>query len=288
MEQPLLKKEDKLLTFKNLIEETAALGFEVNIESSEALLFAARRALMTIYTDRGDFSTIKFTKRGFPVKPSRPIKHKGGEAERISFSARAMSFRASGSGILLINDEAGERSITFNGEQEIKAFLFGNGFIEFNGDYAYTVSGLSFFSEIYSPSEEDLPVYRGFAEYDMRELTDDFLSFVGNPYSPEHREISGAALRGTSVRLPEEYDGEVCIDYRKAPVMPTGDIDEELQLPCGCVHLLPLITAAYIWLDDDEGKAQYYMSLYREGMAALNVYSRLSVNTEYRDVTGWA
>jgi hypothetical protein len=51
--------------------------------------------------------------------------------------------------------------------------------------------------------------------------------------------------------------------------------------------MLPLLTAAFMWLDDDAGKAQYYMSLYRDLVANTKRYSSNKIDTVYR-VNGWA
>ncbi len=276
------------LRYKDLIRETAALGFESVVEEEDAMLFAARRALMTLYTDRAVFSTARFRKRAFPNVPVRNIEHMGGTTVSVSFSARAMSFKSYGIGECIIYDGSGERRIRLVGECEVRRFLFGDGHVEFTGVYAYSICDLAFFPEITSAHEEDIPLHRGYAEYDMSALTNDFLSFVGMPYAPSSEEIRGSRLIGHIARLPESYGGDVLIDYRVAPIMPTGDPEEEIYTPPGSSQLLPLLTAAYVWLDDDAEKSQYYMSLYRDGMAALNVYSRASVSGAYKNVTGWA
>ena len=61
-----------------------------------------------------------------------------------------------------------------------------------------------------------------------------------------------------------------------------------LDIPSELEHLVALVTASYVWLDDDPEKAQYYMSLYREGMSALKIYTRRAVDTAFTDATGWA
>ena len=94
---------------------------------------------------------------------------------------------------------------------------------------------------------------------------------------------------GNTVQVPViNYDGEVTVLYKRTPQTLTNDIDQIIDIPDEYQHLLALLTAAYIWLDDDPTKAQYYMSLYREGMLAIRLYSRNPSNCEYHDVTGWA
>ena len=89
--------------------------------------------------------------------------------------------------------------------------------------------------------------------------------------------------------LPYGYIGEAVIRYRRsAPEVSINAPDRELDIPGELETLVPLLAAAYVWLDDDADKAQYYMSLYREGMSAVKLYTRGGVNTEFCDATGWA
>ena len=64
--------------------------------------------------------------------------------------------------------------------------------------------------------------------------------------------------------------------------------DRELDIPKELESLVPLLAAAYVWLDDDADKAQYYMSLYRDGMSAVKLYTRRAVDTGFENATGWA
>ena len=65
-------------------------------------------------------------------------------------------------------------------------------------------------------------------------------------------------------------------------------MDSEVDIPREIEHLVPLLTAAYVWLDDDEEKASYYMAIYRENLASLKLYSTSCKNNSYVDLTGWA
>ena len=63
--------------------------------------------------------------------------------------------------------------------------------------------------------------------------------------------------------------------------------DAPLDIPSGAAHLLSLLVAAFIWLDDDAEKAQYYMALYRDGLAAYK-YRQLSQRDKKYHTNGWA
>ena len=51
--------------------------------------------------------------------------------------------------------------------------------------------------------------------------------------------------------------------------------------------MLPLLTASFMWLDDDAAKAQYYMSLYRDMVTNVKRFQTSKIDAEYR-VNGWA
>ena len=52
-------------------------------------------------------------------------------------------------------------------------------------------------------------------------------------------------------------------------------------------HLLPLLTAAYVWLDDDRDKALFYLAMYRESLAASKKNREILGRGGYRTENGW-
>ena len=88
-------------------------------------------------------------------------------------------------------------------------------------------------------------IWRAFTEYDVK----------------KDREI---------VIKMDDYDGAFRIYYLKEPthVSSTTDTSFVFDIPLVAHKLLPLLTAYYLWLDDDERKAVMYKNDY---MDALNV-----------------
>ena len=64
-------------------------------------------------------------------------------------------------------------------------------------------------------------------------------------------------------------------------------LDSEIPIPPDVESLLPLATAAFLYLDDEPTAAEYYMSLYREESAILRRYATRAIDTAYRH-NGWA
>ncbi len=278
------------MTYNDLYKEIIALGFESEIDSQDRLLASVNRALNTIFTERAVFSDVNIYQRKYaPSLKIKRIEHKGTESDTVSYNARCYSFISSGVGSYKICEGEDERIFSFSGENQLhKGFLHGEGKIEFFGDYSFIVTNLSVFDELFGEGEEHIPLISEYREYDVDDYADSFLSFASLPTDKSSRAIKGAIIRGKKIRIPCDYEGWISLTYRRGAKKATGLAEEEIFLPCGCEHLLPLLTAAYVWLDDDSEKAEYYMSLYREGMSAVKYYNRTSISDTYQSTNGWA
>ena len=101
--------------------------------------------------------------------------------------------------------------------------------------------------------------------------------------------IAGAYSTGDTLYIPTEYSGKVKITYKPSPAKITDeDMAAEIDIPKSLEHLLPILTASYLWLDDDAEKAEYYAAIYRSEANRITLTSRKSIDTSYNDVTGWA
>ena len=278
------------MNYNDLCEEICALGFEGDTEYNDTLLFCIRRALNTIYTERPVYRTAELYKN--PLITAEKIKnfsHSSGAEDKIGFCAKAYSFITSGVGRYEIEDPAGKRAFEFSGERVIhKGFLYGIGEIRFLGEFFYTVYDFATFSELYGPREDCIPLASEYTEYDLRKYVSDFLSPASLPTDDEGRAIPKSFIRAGVMFIPNEYAGRIFLSYKKAPESLSGEPDEEIILPDGCEHLAPLLAASYFWLDDDSEKSQYYMSLYRNGMAEVRIHGPTHINNSYLNTDGWA
>ena len=278
------------MNYSDLYKEVCALGFEKDIEMSDALLFSARRAISEIYTERPVYKTAELYKNPLHLsKKINKISHGAAEECKIDFNAKAYSFTTSGIGMYTISDLAGRREQEFSGEKVLhRGFLYGSGEITFSGEFFYTVYDIAFISEIYGPDVSDIPTCSDFVEYDLRERTEDYLIPASAPCDGGGYAIPGAYIHDGIMKIPCGYSGKIVFTYKKAPPNLRGASDEDIILPDGCEHLLPLLTSAYFWLDDDSEKSQYYMSLYREVMASVRIHGPAHINNSYKSVNGWA
>jgi len=276
------------MTYNDLCEEIKALGFEAAIDSPTRLLSAAKRAQREIYSVRPVFSSAMIYQRiPKPIYLKSELVFNGRDEITLPYSsARALSFRSTGDGSVTVKERGEERTIAFSGLNSVtRAFLHGDGELIFRGEYSYTVSSLAVYGEITSSSTEDIPLSGMPKEYDMTELIDGFISLAAPPSDTLGNVIEGAVLCGDLLSVPSEYSGDVClICKRGSELTETGEID----IPSECEPLLALLTASYYWLDDDPDKAQYYRSLYREGMTALRYNNRARFDNNVSTGNGWA
>ena len=103
-----------------------------------------------------------------------------------------------------------------------------------------------------------------------------------------HLQVSRLA-RDNTLFIPSDYEGEIHLTYRRVPSAILADApNATIDLSPALAHLLPLLTAAYLWLDDDAGKAQFYMQMYMEGIRDIRLSRPVSASTEMKDTHHWA
>ncbi len=278
------------MTLQDIKKEVAALGFEADVSIDNGFIFSLRRALWTAYSERGVHKTLRLYQR--TQKPdflAEKTIHNAGEELAFSFVGGAYYFRTAGCGSFTVSDKSGSRKTDFNSVGSThRGFIYGEGKISFSGNFCYTVYDLCHFKELFSDSEDDI-FFGKFKEYSLKDYAPDFLGICDEIRDSDGRGITGASVCTGTLLIPYEYEGEITLTYRCAPPDVTPDVtDRELDIDPELSHLIPMLAASYIWLDDDAEKAQYYMTLYRNGMASLKMYSTRCLDSKYENVTRWA
>ncbi len=277
------------MTYNELKAQVAGLGFERTVSDDDALLRATERALSILYLDLPR----PRTKRIYIRAPKltmvyKTVHHSGGESEEYKLYGTAFSFRPHGNGeYQLIEGNTATRVKFFADNGVVKGGFSGSATIKFFGDFDYVVTSLASFSGKYDLSLCDVCEYTEKREIPLSEVIADF-SALADKSTYINGTMYGTDLfaRDGILYVPFLFDGEVEINYFPAPTPPkkTG---ENLDIPRCAEHLFPLLVASFIWLDDDEGKAQYYMALYRDG---INRIIRISPSQkcEKYPTNGWA
>ena len=279
------------MTLDELKNDVAALGFEGSVEDDSIFISSVNRALGIIYTDRPVTKTsiVHFDAPRISFKREF-IEHHSGEDITLTVRGMGLSFRTIGEGECTIRETGGGGSfVNFSTHNQLTRRKIKNeATITFSGDYYYTVSNLVVFDDLTSTNLTDIREYSPRKEALPTEYCSDFRAFAGPPRDINGEIVNEAELRDGRISVPFEFSGDIYLTYYRTPTKITQmnpnlviDVSEE------CATLLPLLTASFLWLDDDAAKAQYYMSLYRDSIANIKRFSTMRIDNKY-SVNGWA
>ncbi len=279
------------MTLQELRNDVARLGFESYIEDEEVFLSSLNRAMKLIYTDRPVSKTIAIPIGAPKIRiHKKMIEHHRGE--RITFYADggiALCFSSTGMGECTIANGNGSETIELIGTDTVtKRILTGEESISFSGNGYFTVTNLTVYDEIPGSLESDIPSYSPWYELNPESYCTDFRSFASLPTDEHGQIIESVTLRDGRLYIPRDYSGLIYLTYYRMPSVITEDDDNAIiDISNECSALLPLLTASFMWLDDDAAKAQYYMSLYRDAIANIKRFSVNQIDTAYL-TNGWA
>lgn len=278
------------MTLNELLAETYALGFEDAGRLDPAFAFAASRALRLITSEHGYEKCSKIFIPSLDISYHERELH-GSQSKTVKFVARgtAYSFRAYGTGTFFVKDGTVTRAFTFSTADSPFRGKIINGEAEFTffSGTAFTLIDFAAFASVYS--EEDIPLYAELRSYNLGEQIPDFSYATRPPTTPDGKELEGAYISGEELKLPATLCGELSIYYKSIPrALTVDDGEKDIDIPKKCLHLLPILTAAYIWLDDDEQKAAYYMQIYNDESQRLRRGTPKLIDSKYTDTAGWA
>jgi len=278
------------MTIYQLKDDVARLGFESEIEDEDHFIASANRALSVIYVDRPVTKTAIATLGGPRVAQKREfIEHFSKEVITIPFSGMSLSFTSEGRGTCIITDSSGSNTVSLSMKDQLtKQFVNGDGYLTLTGDNYFTISNFAVFKDKTSNNTPDIPLYTPFRELNPSDWCNDFRAFAGPPCDKDGNPVDEVKLIDGRVRAPYELRCEVYLTYYRSPtLMSVDNILVPIDISNESAPLLPFLTAAFLWLDDDPAKAQYYMNLYRDLMANIKMFSTNKIDADYR-VNGWA
>jgi len=279
------------MTLNDLRDEISALGFEREIDIDKNLIFAVRRALATVYTERSVHNA--FFVEHHPIMPTLVCKfftHSPENTESFTLKGKAYSFAVSGTGFFSVEEDGARTEHSFSSPLYIwKGFIKNEATVRFFGEYAFDVFNVALFDALKSDSEDDLFYYGSPFEYNLSELRRDFHSFTSLPTDEHGQKIKGALLQGDKLIIPWGYRGKINLTYKvKAPEVSMNFAESEIGIAREVEHLIPLLSAAYYWADDAPDKAEYYLALYKDAMRSAKQFDTRNLGGGYDDVTGWA
>ena len=276
------------MTYNELKDAVSQLGFESGVGDEEAFIGAAGRALSILFIDRPSIVPMELFVTPPRVMELYPvIRHRGGESISFRLTGAAISFTTAGIGEYTLRRGDSLTTVTFGPSEVIRLFIDGEVELTFGGKYDYTVTGLCSFASTTGPSIEDIPVYSRTLRHAPDRDRGDFSSFFSRPTDENGNIVAEARLEGGMIELPFDFEGELYYSYCRTPRKILGQSDEIIDVPRGLEPLLALLTASFLWLDDNSGMAQYYMALYRDVLSGIVRYSKSNVSTDY-ETNGWA
>lgn len=299
-----------------LYKQTAQLGFEDSLDDSDRFYYAANRALLQVCKIRPAV--------GYYLINHKPLENLVVNAtfspvEKIddliyeASDAKSYYFETDGNGVLYVElYNAGTDKWDIISTQTLtskRTFVPYRGFIKkdgsfinglirlrFTGEFLYSVKSVAIYRNLISGDVADIPAYEAFTRYDIKELVSDFLALS----CPPIQEADGHAVLNqeyaqegdSTILLPYNQKGVFKVLYERRPkeIVNTGettndnavvDLDDEL------CSLMPILIAAYVWVDDEPSKSEYYMSLYRERVQEITYKQKDTAPVYMKNTNGW-
>ncbi len=265
------------MTYDNIKQDVLALGFTDDLEDEKQFLLALNRAQSLLASEFPKKKTLVLARSNAQPKMTydnafgnQISLHKG---EKIAFLYRLFD------GAILFGDtplplQSGAGSFRYVAESD--------GAFSLEGD-----------AEMYAISlyDADIPlalceVNLPYVEYEIAKYDSGARAICALPSTVEGYAIEGASVEGLTFRLPRGYQGVFLVNYERSPAeirQNTKEIEIEERL----FPLFSLLVCAYLWLEDEPERAQYYMALYREGRERLRMAKTTHSEKINTDMLGW-
>ena len=148
-----------------------------------------------------------------------------------------------------------------------------------------TVTDFSFLRNV----EEGVRRRASSTEYDLSRLIPGGLSLAAPPARTDGRILTEGRdyrIRGSVLTILLSTPCQLTLSIVRLPRY----FDLSCDLPdvrAEAMGVLPLLTAAYVWLDRDREKSLFYLSMYRESLARLSSNGRGEGTAVYGHGNGW-
>lgn len=305
------------MTIKELYDSVAQLGFETSLEDNDRFYLAVNRAIIQINRLRPKTKVYELSH--FPIDnllgndKGEPVSNDDEALIFVADGAKAYYFECNGNGTLIIEKNiAGDEWAVIGSETLMSAdgsFTKYRGFIKdgsefytgtvrlrFAGEYILWVKNVAMYDKLRSGKVTDIPDFSEYVAYDFASLANDFASFVRPPIADAGQNkgfvldsdyfVSGDA----TLLIPASVKGSYSVRYNKKIASINQDENAEttnIDLDDDLCAILPNLVAAYIWVDDEPTKAEYYLSLYREQAAEIYATAKKLEPVVYRNRNGW-
>ena len=274
------------MTLIELSEEVSALGFDGQIPTDYRFRTAASRALSILFSDSFLIERTEICVLApKTVKQISLLTHVGGKEETLPLAGRAYSMYVSGRGSFTVTDSDGPRKTSFGTRgKRMTGSLRGDATLTLSGERDFAITELTLYSALYGDDIINIPLSPTPC-YDMQDLVSDFGGFVGGITDKYGRPFASASLSGSKITFPKDTVGRYIIPYRRSGINITeSQLSERIDIPKSAEHLLALMTAHLLLIDDEPALAEHYLELYRK---APKVRESVSFDCGWKD-NGWA
>ncbi len=286
------------MTYRELLEEVADLGFDANVESLTGLASATNRALRHIGRFLPPVTQVILSQRApvYELREETPVQ---GTLSASGGGVMGLSFEFIGEGFVRAEGdiETKERSIAsprwavckmvFSSPQDVT--------LTFADTKGLALRSLALLSAVDDTEcEALLPLWGEKVRYELPELCPEYQSLGGVPVTEAGAEIRGYAVDREALYLPREVRGKIQVTVRRKPRLTTldcfseeGNMDGEVDCPDEITDLLPLLVASYVWIDLEPEKAQYYKARFDEQYAMWRMQQKFQGKMRVVNRSGW-
>ena len=315
------------MTLQDLYKAVSQLGFEDSLgdDSTDRFIYATNRALIEIDSLRPRRRRVDINHRvpnNLLFTEPKYIER----TETLAFAtrnAKSYYFEVSGKGSFTVGLKHKNGNIVWDNNNaksfDSKTFISFRGFITYNealfdkmnpahseltdeavisfeGPYSYTIRNLAMYDKVYSDNAADISPYGSKPVYDISELVEDFEKFDTPPIDFNGNHLyEGYDIENCKVYLPIDKQGIYTLNYLHKVTAISHDADFSasstsvihIDLEDDLAALLPNLIAAYVWLDDEADKSQYYYNLYLQRAEQIKRNTRNLNPVAFESVYGW-
>ena len=278
------------MTLNELAGSVSALTLEEFSGITAPFLGALNRAVRRVFTDFSPTASVRLYAGG--GKPSSKIERLVFEGEgdyALSLTGRAYSMRLWGKGSFIHTEGGVAVRTDFDSDGRIFNSLIksGTATLTFTGSDPFTVTNLVTFDGVRGGSVDNIPSGDGEFCLDLKSVTEDFLSFAGPPTSPDGSVIDCATLDGSLLMLPESFEGEITVRYKRFPKRIESDSTGELDIPEELSEPICTLCAALLLTEDAPELSERLLKMYEgDAAAARTAYKQTRKAKVLSD--GWA
>ena len=277
-----LRPRRKSVTINHIVPTNLLESFPKQIEKQGKITLSANNAKSFYFEvcGKGSYAVYMRTKKTLAgITQIVDIEAKSGNFDFRTFTAIKGTIKHEGAFVT----NAAEPNSVFTGEI----------LLEFDGVYDYTIRNVALYDRVFSDNESDIIPYSEKVPYCMANIVDDFERFDSSPLevsSEKYLNDNFSILNSDTILLPLDKPGAYKINYiHKVTLFNRSGIDynADIDLDEDLAQLMPNLVAAYVWLDDEAEKAQYYMSIYNQRAASIQNESKDLTPVLFQSVYGW-